>query len=239
METLPTNNELNPNISAKDTGNVETKESKKVTEHVATETVTSASQVETVPDAQNTPHVETSPPVETATDPLTSLQTEATDTPTEHSTSGTPTNCDTSDTGNNGDIKKVADSSMEVVKDTSTQNLESPQTPVTYLDDEVKTDTYSDNDTISDIDDVTQIPVANEQVVDTGNDAVESSTDLNHTLEKTKQLGELKSKSAVLKIQPLKDIEVDIWSNTVGDYYQFLLDPTPSNVNSASVPPVI
>ena len=138
VETLPTNNELNPNISAKDTGNVGTKESKKVTEHVATETVTSASQVETVPDVQNTPHVETSPPVETATNPLPSLQTEATGTPTEHPTSGTPTNCDTSDTGNNGDIKNAADSSMEVVKDTSTQNLESPKTPVTYLDDEVK-----------------------------------------------------------------------------------------------------
>ena len=161
VETLPPNNELNSNISAKDTGNVGTKESKKVTEHVATEMVTSASQVETVPDVQNTPHVEMSPPVETATNPLASLQTEATGTPTEHSTSGTPTNCDTSDTGKNGDIKKAADSSMEVVEDTSMQNLESPKTPVTYLDDEVKTDAYSDDDTIHDIDDVTQIPVAN------------------------------------------------------------------------------
>ena len=206
---------------------------------VATETVTIASQVETVPEVQNTPHVETSPPVETTTNPLASLQTEATGTPTEHSTSGTLTNCDTSDTGNNGDIKKAADSSMEVVKDTSMQNLESPKTPVTYLDDEVKTDAYSDDDTIPDIDDVTQIPVANAQVVDTGNNTVESSTDLNHTLELTKQPAELKSKSAVLKIQLLKDIEVDIWSNTVGDYYQFLLDSTPLNVNNTSVPPVI
>ena len=112
--TLPTNNELNPNISAKDTGNVGTKESKKVTEHVATEMVTSAPQVETVPNAQNTPHVET------AINPLVSLQTEVTGMPTEHSTNGTPTNCDTSDTGNNGDIKKAADSTMEVVKVTST-----------------------------------------------------------------------------------------------------------------------
>ena len=128
---------------------------------------------------------------------------------------------------------------MEVVKDTSTQNLESPKTPVTYLDDEVKTDAYSDDDTIPDIDDVTQIPVANAQVIDTGNDAVESSTDFNHTLEMTKQPAKLKSKSAVLKIQPLKDIKIDIWSITVGDYYQFLLDPTLSNVNNTSVPPVI
>ena len=43
----------------------------------------------------------------------------------------------------------------------------------------------------------------------------------------------------MLKIQPLKDIEVDIWSNTVGNYYQFLPDPTPLNVNNASVPPII
>ena len=238
-ETLSANNELNPNISAKDTGNVETKESEKVTEHVATEMVTSAPQVETVPDVQNTPHVETSPLVETDINPLASLQTESTGTPTEHSTSGTPTNCDTSDTGNNGDIKKAADSTMKVVKVTSTQNLESPKTPVTYLDDEVKTDAYSDDDTIPDIDNVTQIPVANAQVIDTGNDAVKSSTDLKHISEMTKQPAELKSKSAVLKIHPLKDIEVDIWSNTVGDYYQFLPDPTPSNVNNTSVPPVI
>ena len=118
-------------------------------------TVTNAPQVETVLDVKNTPHVETSPPVETAINPLASLQTEATGTPTEHSTSGTPTNCDTSDTGNNGDIKKAADSTMKVVNVTSTQNLESPKTPVTYLDDEVKTDAYSDDDTIPDIDNVT------------------------------------------------------------------------------------
>ena len=37
VETLPTNSELNPNISAKDTGNVGTKETEKVTDHVATE----------------------------------------------------------------------------------------------------------------------------------------------------------------------------------------------------------
>ena len=109
VETLPTNNELNPNISAKDTGSVGTKESEKVTEHMATEMVTGAPQVETVPDVQNIPHVEMSPFVETTINPLASLQTEATSTPTEHSTSGTLTNCDTSDTGNNGDIKKAAD----------------------------------------------------------------------------------------------------------------------------------
>ena len=140
-----------------------TKESEKVTEHVATETVTSAPQVETVPNSQNTPHVEMSPPAETAINPLASLQTEALGTPTEHSTNGI----------------KEADSTMEVVKVTSMQNLESPKTPVTYLDDEVKTDAYSDDDTIPDIDNVTQIPVANAQVVDTVNEVVESSTDLN------------------------------------------------------------
>ena len=195
--------------------------------------------METVPDVKNTPHVETSAPVETAINPLASLQTEAIGTSTEHSTSGTLTNCDTSNTGNNGDIKKVADSTMKVVNVTSTQNLDSPKTPVTYSDDEVKTDVYSDDDTIPDIDNVTQIPVANAQVVDTGNDAVEFSTDLKQTSEMTKQPAEPKSKSAVLKIQPLKDIEVDIWSNKVGDYYQFLPNQTPLNGNNTSVPPVI
>ena len=126
---------------------------------------------------------------------------------------------------------------MEVVKDTSTQNLESPKTPVAYLDDEVKTDAYSDDDTIPNIDDDTQIPAANVKVIDTGNDAVETSTDL--TPETTKKSAELKSKSAVLKIQTLNYIEIGIWRNTVGCYYQFSADPTPSNVNNTSVPPII
>ena len=238
VETLPINNKYNPNISAKDTGNVGTQESEKATEHVATEKVTSAPQVETVLDVKNTPHVETAPPVEITLNPLASLHTESSGIPTEHSTSGTPTTCDTSDNGNNGDIKKAADSTKNVVNVTSTQNLESPKTPVSYLDDAAKTDVYSDDNTIPDIDNVTQIPVANAQVIDTGNDAVESSIDLKHISEMTKRPAELKSKSAVLRIQPLKDIKVDIWSNTVGDYYQFLPDPTPSNVINTSVTPV-
>ena len=236
VETLPANNELNPNVSAKDTGNVGTEGSKNVTERVATETDAGTSQVETLPYVQNTTHVETSPPEETSTNPPTPLLTEANGTATEHSTSARPTNCDTSNTGENGDVKEVADSSMEVVKDTSTQNLESPKTPVAYLDYEVKTDAYSDDDTIPNIDDDTQIPAANAKVIDTGNDAVETSTDLTLTPEMTKKMA--KSKSAVLKIQPLNDIEIDIWRNTVGCYYQFSVDPTTLNVKNTSVPPI-
>ena len=213
--------------------------------------------------------METSPPGETTTISIASLQTDATCKSTEHPTSGTPNNFDTTDTCDNGDIRNVADFTMKVAKATSTQ---SPKIPVTYSDDEVKTDTYSDDENIPDINNVTQIPVANAQVIDTGNDAIESSTHLKHipdinnvthipvanaqvidtgndaigsstdpkhTSEMTKQLAEPKSKSAVLKLQPLKDIKVDIWSNTVREYYQFLPDPTPSNVNNTSVAPVI
>ena len=161
VETLPANNELNPNVSAKDTGNVETKGSENVAEHVATETDAGTSQVETVPYIQNTAHVETSPPEETSTHPSASLPTEANGTATEHFTSATPNNRDTSNTGENGAVKEAADSSVETEKDTSMQNLESPKTPVAYLDDEVKTDAYSDDETIPNTDVDTQIPDVN------------------------------------------------------------------------------
>ena len=50
VETLPTDNELNPNICAKDTGNVGTKESERGAGHMTTDMVTIAPQVETAPD---------------------------------------------------------------------------------------------------------------------------------------------------------------------------------------------
>ena len=40
---------------------------------------------------------------------------------------------------------------------------------------------------------------------------------------------ELNDKSAVIKIRPLNDIEIDIWRNKVGSYYQFKADQTPPN----------
>ena len=33
----------------------------------------------------------------------------------------------------------------------------------------------------------------------------------------------------MIKIQPLNDIEIDIWRNKVGSYYQFKADQTPLN----------
>ena len=150
----------------------------------------------------------------------------------------TPTKCDTSNTGENGTEKEAADSSMEIEKDTSTQNLESPKTPVANLDDEVKTDAYSDDETIPNTDDDTQIPDVNANVIDTGNDTVETSTDLMLSPEMTAKMAEPNIKSVVLKIQPLNDIEIDIWRNTVGCYYQFKADATPSNEKSTSVPQI-
>ena len=181
--------------------------------------------------------METSPPEETSTHNSVSLPTEANGTATEHFTSATPTNHDPSNTGENGAVKEVADSSMEIEKDTSMQNLESPKTPVAYLDDEVKTDAYSDDETIPNTDDDTQIPDVNAKIIDTGNNTVETSTDLMLSPETTKKMAEPNSKSVVLKIQPLNDIEINIWRNTVGCYYQFKADPAPSNVKNTSVPP--
>ena len=228
VETLPANNESNPNLSAKNTENVETKGSEYVTEHVATEMDAVTFQVETASHAQNTTHVETSPPEEISTHPPDLLPKEASGSVTEHSTSETLV-C-TSSTGKNGTIKEAADSSMEIEKDTSTLNLESPKTPVANLDDnEVKTDAYSADETIPNTDDDTQIPDVNDKVIDTGNDTVEIPTDLVLSPNMTEKMAEPNDKSAVIKIQPLNDIEIDIWRNKVGSYYQFKADQTPLN----------
>ena len=228
METLPARNESNTNLSAKNTENVETKGSKHVTEYVATETDAVTSQVETAPHAQNTAHVETSPPEGISTHPPALLPNEASGSVTEHSTSETLAR--TSSTGENGTIKEAADSSMEIEQDTSMLNLESPKTPVANLDDdEAKTDAYSDTETIPNTDNDTQIPDVSDKVIVTGNDTVEIPTDLVLSLNMTEKTVELNDKSAVIKIQPLNDIEIDIWRNKVGSYYQFKADQIPLN----------
>ena len=214
---------------------METKGSKHVTGYVETEADAMTSQVETECYVQKPVHVETSSSEETSTHPSSTLPTETNGTSTEHSTSETPTNHDTSNTGEIGAEKEAADSTMDIEKDTSMQNLESPKTPVAYLDDESKTDAYNDNEIIPDTVNVTQIPVINAKATDTGNDTVETSTNLMLSPEKTETIVEPTSKKVVLKLQPLNDIEIDIWRNKVGCYYQFIADPTPSNEKSASV----
>ena len=90
-------------------------------------------------------------------------------------------------------------------------------------------DAYSDAETIPNTDDDTQIPDVNDKVIDTGNDTVEIPTDLVLSPNMTEKTAEPNDKSAVIKIQPLNDIEIDIWRNKVGSYYQFKADQTPPN----------
>ena len=96
-------------------------------------------------------------------------------------------------------------------------------------DDEVKTDAYSNDETIPNTDDDTQIPDVNDKVIDTGNDTVEIPTDLVLSPNMTEKTAKPNDKSAVIKIQPLNDIEIDIWRNKVGSYYQFKADQMPLN----------
>ena len=221
VETSPACSAINTNDCAKNTGNVETKGSDNSTEHVATETNTVNFQVETAHCIQNTVHVETSSPEEISTHPSIPQAPEVNSIDAEPSTSVTTTQVNSSNTGENGAVRDAADSSLDIEKDTSTQNLTSPKIPVTYLDDEVKTDAYSDDETIPNKDNDAQIPVVNVKDTDTGNDSVEITTDPLNSSEKTIKPTEADSKSVVLKIQPLNDIEIDIWSNMVGHYYKF------------------
>ena len=236
VETSPANSAINMNDCAKNTGNVETKGLDNSTEHVATETDTVNFQVETAHCIQNTVHVETSSPEEISTHPSVP---QAPEVDVEPSTSVTMTLVNSSNTGENGAVRDAADSSMDIEKDTSTQNLTSPKIPVTYLDDEVKTDAYSDDETIPNKDNDAQIPVVNVKDTDTSNDSVEISTDPSNSSEKTIKPAEADSKSVVLKIQPLNDIEIDIWSNMVGHYYKFKAVSTPLNSKNSPVLPAI
>ena len=89
----------------------------------------------------------------------------------ELSASVTTTLVNSSNTGENGVVSEAADSSMNIEKDTSMQNLISPKTPVTYSDDEVKTDAHSDDETIPMKDNDDQIPVVKVKNTDTGKDS--------------------------------------------------------------------
>ena len=259
VETSPANGGINMNDCAKITGNVETKGSDNSTEHVATEKNTVNFQVETAHCIQNTVHVETPSPEEISTHPSIPQAQEVNSIDAEPSASGTTTLVNSSNTGENGAVSGAADSSMDIEKDTSMQNLISPKTPVTYLDDEVKTDAYSDDETIpmkdndtqipvvnvkdtdtgEDTDNDAQIPIVNVKDTDTGNNTVEISTEPSNSLDKITKPTEADNKSIVLKIQPLNNIEIDIWSNMVGDYYKFKAVSTPLNSKKSPVLPAI
>ena len=134
----------------------------------------------------------------------------------------------------------MADSSSETKMDTSMHNSAKPKTPLTLPVstsdvDEEQTDAYSDNETIPDKNVEPQIPVINDKIIETGNDTVEKSTDTSHTPEMTVGSSEVDKKGVVLKLQRLSDIDIDIWSNKVGHYYQFKMDlPTPNTENNAT-----
>ena len=82
-----------------------------------------------------------------------------------------------------GGEKNVADSSSETEMDTSTHNSAKPKTPLTLPVstndvDEEKTDAYSDNETIPDTNIEPQIPVINDEIIETGNDTVKNLTEI-------------------------------------------------------------
>ena len=51
----------------------------------------------------------------------------------------------------------------------------------------------------------------------------------------TEDPSDVGKKGVVLKLQPLSDIDIDIWSNKVGHYYKFKMGlPTPNTKNNAT-----
>ena len=103
-----------------------------------------------------------------------------------------------------GAEKNRADSISEAEMDTSTHNLAKPKTPLTVPVstndvDEEQTDAYSDNETIPDTNVEPQIPVINDEIIETGNDTVDNSTDISHIPEMTDGSTEVDKKGVVLK----------------------------------------
>ena len=119
VETSPANSATNTNDCTQYTGNVEMKGLDNSTERVATEMDTVNSQVETAHCIQNTVHVETSSLEEISTDPSIPQTPEDNISDAEPSTSVTMTPVTSSNTGENGAVREVADSLMEIEKDTS------------------------------------------------------------------------------------------------------------------------
>ena len=131
--------------------------------------------------------------------------------------------------------------SSEAGMDTSMHNLAKPNTlpplPVSNDVDMEQTDAYSDDGMIADTDIETQIPANNDETIEAGNNTVETLTDSTENPKMTEPQTEVTKQSIVLKLQPLSDIDIDIWSNKVVQYHQFKADTTtepPKTENNAA-----
>ena len=240
--TLPANITTNTDICAKETGNVEMSSSDNVPEHVETDLASKILPVETINYTQNNRHVEiNSLPEETSAEPPALQPTNNDSVAATASTSVTEPATASENKGEIGAEKNEADSSSETDMDTSTHNLAKPKTPLTLPVstsdvDKEQTDAYSDNETIPDKDIEPQIPVINDKIIETGNNTVEKSTDTSHTLEMTEGPSDVGKKGVALKLQPMSDIDINIWSNKVGHYYKFKMGlPTPNTKNNATL----
>ena len=107
--------------------------------------------------------------------------------------------------------------------DSAEPNKSSPLPGNSDIDME-QTDAYSDDGTPADTDNNPQTPAGNDESIETGNDITEESSDSPVNL-KTKETQTVGTKqSIVLKLQPLSDLDIDIWSNKVVQYHIFKAD---------------
>ena len=249
METTPVKTESLTKNCAKNTGNVETKIVDKKAEYVETNGNNRKTEhVETYSAGSNAVHVETQPstpsvemlnvngitnPVETPdevtveTAQLKNNSTGLATAPASETNSITTSNI----ARETGVDQSVADSPCETSKDTSMQNSSDPNPPAHLPNgnedvDDQQTDAYSDEETIQDINSEFQIPVVNDEIIKTGNDTVVPPTDSTTYPDKTDTHNEATRRSVMLKLQPLSDIDIDIWSTKVGTYHTFKADVT-------------
>ena len=233
VETCPVKVELLIKDTTKTTENVETSGTDNTAEHVETNGIDNETEhVETCPLM---PHVATSNTdqsvcTEDTEQPLTGVSASKNDTYGCTAAIAPPSEITTSSIGaETGDDQTAADSLPETQKDTSTQVPSKSDTlaPLQYSNndaDDEKTDAYSEEEPMKDINIEPQIPVTDGNFIEAGNDTVEISTDPLATHKNTDAKRKSIRKSVGLKLQPLRDIDIDIWSNKVGTYHKFEMD---------------
>ena len=81
-----------------------------------------------------------------------------------------------------------------------------------------QTDAYSDDRKIADTDIESQIPADNDEI-EAGSDTPENPTDSSKNPKSTETQTEVIKQNIVLKLQPLSNIDINIWSNKVVQYH--------------------
>ena len=194
-------------------------------EHVEMQSSSENLPVEMAASSQSDDHVETEPsledpPVETVNSTKSDVGTVA--------TNGTDASSTAKEGDDTGADNIVADSSsangMDISTHDSAKPNKSPPLSVSSDADMEQTDAYSDDRTLANTNNDSQTPADNDETIEAGNDTIEDLLVSLENLKMREMQTEATKQDVVLKLQPLSDLDTDIWSNKVVQYYIFKAD---------------